>query len=42
VTFDGRAPDWSDLGVLIVISFASLAIGLVVFSRFSRRIAEEL
>ena len=42
VTFDGRAPDWSDLGVLIVISFASLAIGLAVFSRFSRRIAEEL
>ena len=42
VTFDGRAPDWSDLGVLIIMSFASLAIGLVVFSRFSRRIAEEL
>ena len=42
VTFDGRAPDWSDLGVLVVISFASLAIGLAVFSRFSRRIAEEL
>ena len=42
VTFDGRGPDWSDLGVLIVMSFASLAIGLAVFSRFSRRIAEEL
>jgi len=42
VTFDGRAPDWSDLGVLIVISFVSLAIGLAVFGRFSRRIAEEL
>ena len=42
VTFAGRAPDWSDLGVLIVMSFASLAIGLAVFSRFSRRIAEEL
>lgn len=42
VTFDGRAPDWSDLAVLVVISFASLAIGLAVFSRFSRRIAEEL
>jgi len=42
VTFDGRAPDWSDLGVLIVISFASLAIGLAVFGRVSRRIAEEL
>lgn len=42
VTFDGRAPDWSDLGVLVVISFVSLAIGLAVFERFSRRIAEEL
>ena len=42
VTFDGRAPDWSDLAVLVVISFASLAIGLAVFGRFSRRIAEEL
>lgn len=42
VTFDGRAPDSSDLGVLIVISFVSLAIGLAVFGRFSRRIAEEL
>ena len=42
VTFDGRAPDWSDLGVLVIISFASLTIGLAVFSRFSRRIAEEL
>lgn len=42
VTFDGRAPDWSDVAVLVVISFASLAIGLAVFSRFSRRIAEEL
>ena len=42
VTFDGRAPDWSDMAVLVVISFASLAIGLAVFSRFSRRIAEEL
>ena len=42
VTFDGRAPDWSDLAVLVVISFASLTIGLAVFGRFSRRIAEEL
>ena len=42
VTFDGRAPDWSDLAVLVVISFASLAIGLAVFGRFSRRIVEEL
>ncbi|MFM7080425.1 MAG: ABC transporter permease [Actinomycetota bacterium] len=42
VTFDGRAPDWSDLAVLVVISFASLAICLAVFGRFSRRIAEEL
>lgn len=42
VTFDGRAPDWSDLGVLIVISFVSLAVGLTVFGRLSRRIAEEL
>jgi len=42
VTFDGRAPDWSDLAVLVVISIAALAVGLVVFGRFSRRIAEEL
>ena len=42
VTFDGRAPDWSDLGVLVVISTVSLAVGLAVFRRFSRRIAEEL
>ncbi|MFM7526716.1 MAG: ABC transporter permease [Actinomycetota bacterium] len=42
VTFDGRAPDWSDLAVLVVVSFASLTIGLAVFGRFSRRIAEEL
>ena len=42
LTFDGRAPDWSDLAVLVVISFASLAIGLAVFGRFCRRIAEEL
>jgi ABC-type polysaccharide/polyol phosphate export permease len=42
VTFDGRAPDWSDLAVLVVISFASLALGLFVFGRVSRRIAEEL
>jgi ABC-type polysaccharide/polyol phosphate export permease len=28
--------------VLIAVSFVSLAIGLAVFGRFSRRIAEEL
>ncbi|MBJ7505595.1 MAG: ABC transporter permease [Ilumatobacteraceae bacterium] len=42
VTFDGRGPELLDLAVLIVVSFASLAIGLTVFGRFSRRIAEEL
>ncbi|MGA1183316.1 MAG: ABC transporter permease, partial [Ilumatobacteraceae bacterium] len=42
VTFDGRGPDLIDLLVLIVVSFASLAIGLAVFGRYSRRIAEEL
>ena len=42
LTFDGRAPDWSDIAVLIVISFLSLAVGLAVFGRYSRRIAEEL
>ncbi len=42
VTFDGRAPDWSDFAVLVVVSFSMLAIGLAVFSKFSRRIAEEL
>ena len=42
VTFDGRGPDLIDLVVLVLVSFASLAIGLAVFGRFSRRIAEEL
>lgn len=42
VTFDGRGPDLTDLVVLVLVSFASLAIGLTVFGRFSRRIAEEL
>jgi ABC-type polysaccharide/polyol phosphate export permease len=32
----------SDLLVLICVAVASLAIGLMVFGRFSRRIAEEL
>jgi ABC-type polysaccharide/polyol phosphate export permease len=42
VTFDGRGPELVDLAVLVVVSFVSLAIGLAVFGRFSRRIAEEL
>jgi ABC-2 type transport system permease protein len=42
VTFDGRGPELSDLAVLAVVSCASLAIGLAVFGRYSRRIAEEL
>ena len=42
VTFDGRAPDWSDFAVLVVVSFSMLVIGLAVFNKFSRRIAEEL
>ena len=42
VTFDGRGPELSDLAVLVVVSCASLAIGLAVFGRYSRRIAEEL
>ena len=42
VTFDGRAPELSDLVVLVVVSAVSLTLGLAVFNRFSRRIAEEL
>ena len=42
VTFDGRGPELSDIAVLTVVSCASLAMGLAVFGRFSRRIAEEL
>jgi ABC-type polysaccharide/polyol phosphate export permease len=42
VTFDGRGPELSDLLVLICVAVGSLAIGLIVFGRFSRRIAEEL
>ena len=42
VTFDGRAPALSDMLVLIAVSSLSLVVGLLVFGRFSRRIAEEL
>ena len=42
VTFDGRGPALSDLTVLVVVSVLSLTLGLVVFGRYSRRIAEEL
>lgn len=42
VTFDGRGPEAGDLVPIIAMSFASLAIGLWVFGRLSRRIAEEL
>jgi ABC-type polysaccharide/polyol phosphate export permease len=42
VTFDGRGPELSDMLVLVVVSTLSLASGLLVFGRFSRRIAEEL
>jgi len=42
VTFDGRAPALSDLLVLTAVSGLSLIVGLLVFGRFSRRIAEEL
>lgn len=42
VTFDGRGPALSDMAVLVVVSVLSLTLGLVVFGRYSRRIAEEL
>ena len=42
VTFDGRGPALTDLAVLVVVSVLSLTLGLVVFGRYSRRIAEEL
>ena len=42
VTFDGRAPALSDMLVLMAVSSLSLMVGLLVFGRFSRRIAEEL
>jgi ABC-type polysaccharide/polyol phosphate export permease len=42
VTFDGRGPELSDMLVLMAVSTLSLATGLLVFGRFSRRIAEEL
>lgn len=42
VTFDGRGPELSDMLVLVAVSTLSLAAGLLVFGRFSRRIAEEL
>jgi ABC-type polysaccharide/polyol phosphate export permease len=42
VTFDGRGPELSDMLVLMAVSTLSLAAGLLVFGRFSRRIAEEL
>ena len=42
VTFDGRGPALSDMVVLVMVSALSLTLGLVVFGRYSRRIAEEL
>lgn len=42
VTFDGRAPELTDVLVLVAVSCISLGLGLLVFGRFSRRIAEEL
>ena len=41
-TYNGTAPNWSDVGYLAVISIVSLAIGLATFKKLSRRLAEEL
>jgi len=42
VTYHGRGPAAVDLAVLACVAAASVAIGLRVFGRYSRRLAEEL
>jgi ABC-2 type transport system permease protein len=41
-TYHGRGPALVDLAVLVAVSLASVVLGLRVFARYSRRLAEEL
>ena len=41
VMFDGRHPDFGTMGILSLIAAGSLLVGLFVFVRFNRRLAEE-
>ena len=41
VLFDGRRPDFGTLGILSLVAFGSLAVGLSIFVRLNRRLAEE-
>jgi ABC-type polysaccharide/polyol phosphate export permease len=40
--YDGAAPSWQTMLVLVVISSASLIVGWVIFARMSRRLPEEV
>jgi lipopolysaccharide transport system permease protein len=40
--YDGRAPGWTSIAVLALVSFAALALGWLIFEKLSRRFAEEL
>jgi homopolymeric O-antigen transport system permease protein len=40
--YDGTAPGWPSMGALLVLSFVSLALGWKIFTKLSRRFAEEL
>jgi ABC-type polysaccharide/polyol phosphate export permease len=40
--YDAGAPGWRTILGLVVISFASLTIGWVIFHRMSRRLPEEV
>jgi len=40
--YSGAGPEWGKIGYLVVVSLASFAIGWTIFTRLSRRVAEEL
>ena len=40
--YDGTAPGWPSMAALLVLSFATLALGWKLFGKLSRRFAEEL
>jgi len=41
VIFDGRHPDFGTMGILSLVAAGSLSVGLTIFVRFNRRLAEE-
>jgi ABC-type polysaccharide/polyol phosphate export permease len=42
VLYDGRLPDWSSLGIVVLSCLVVLAIGWAIFRRLEPRLAEEL